>query len=100
LSAKCHTNGIFYGLPTQATSNAMLPRLASWLTAEQGRYGLKLMHSKANSVKTYQDLDKNNNVFINHWYNHKLGSLEHFTIGTIDQLLQMSLSQRHLAFKH
>ena len=100
LSAKCHTNGIFYGLPTQATSNAMLPRLASWLAAEQGRYGLKLMHSKANSVKAYQDLDKNNNVFINHWYNHKLGSLEHFTIGTIDQLLQMSLSQRHLAFKH
>ena len=100
LSAKCHTNGIFYGLPTQATSNAMLPRLASWLAAEQGRYGLKLMHSKANSVKAYQDLDKNNNVFINHWYSHKLGSLEHFTIGTIDQLLQMSLSQRHLAFKH
>ena len=100
LSAKCHTNGIFYGLPTQATSNAMLPRLASWLTAEQGRHGLKLMHSKANSVKTYQDLDKNSNVFINRWYNHKLGSLEHFTIGTIDQLLQMSLSQRHLAFKH
>ena len=100
LSIKCHTNGIFYGLPTQATSNAMLPRLVSWLTAEQGRHGLKLMHSKANSVKTYQDLDKNNNVFINHWYNHKLGSLEHFTIGTIDQLLQMSLSQRHLAFKH
>ena len=100
LSAKCHTNGIFYGLPTQATSNAMLPRLASWLAAEQGRYGLKLIHSKADSVKTYRDLDKNNNVFINHWYNHKLGSLEHFTIGTIDQLLQMSLSQRHLAFKH
>lgn len=100
LSAKCHTNGIFYGLPTQATSNAMLPRLASWLAAEQGRYGLKLMHSKANSVKAYQDLDKNSNVFINRWYNHKLGSLEHFTIGTIDQLLQMSLSQRHLAFKH
>ena len=100
LSAKCHTNGIFYGLPTQATSNAMLPRLASWLTAEQGRHGLKLMHSKANSVKAYQDLDENSNVFINHWYNHKLGSLEHFTIGTIDQLLQMSLSQRHLAFKH
>lgn len=101
LSAKCHTNGIFYGLPTQATSNAMLPRLASWLTAEQGRYGLKLMHSKANSVKAYQDLDKNtDNVFINSWYNRKLGSLEHFTIGTIDQLLQMSLSQRHLAFKH
>lgn len=101
LSAKCHTNGIFYGLPTQATSNAMLPRLASWLTAEQGRHGLKLMHSKANSVKTYQDLSKNHsNVFVNRWYNHKLGSLEHFTIGTIDQLLQMSLSQRHLAFKH
>lgn len=100
LSAKCHTNGIFYGLPTQATSNAMLPRLASWLVAEQGKHGLKLMHSKANSVKAYQDLDKNNNVFINRWYNHKLGLLEHFTIGTIDQLLQMSLSQRHLAFKH
>lgn len=100
LSAKCHTNGIFYGLPTQATSNAMLPRLASWLTVERGKHGLKLMHSKANSVKVYQDLDKNNNVFINHWYSHKLGSLEHFTIGTIDQLLQMSLSQRHLAFKH
>lgn len=101
LSAKCHTNGIFYGLPTQATSNAMLPRLALWLTAEQGRYGLKLMHSKANSVKAYQDLSKNHsNVFVNSWYSHKLGSLEHFTIGTIDQLLQMSLSQRHLAFKH
>lgn len=101
LSAKCHTNGVFYGLPTQATSNAMLPRLASWLTAEQGRHGLKLMHSKANSVKTYQDLSKNHsNVFVNSWYSHKLGSLEHFTIGTIDQLLQMSLSQRHLAFKH
>ena len=101
LSAKCHTNGIFYGLPTQATSNAMLPRLASWLAAEQGKHGLKLMHSKANSVKTYQDLSKNHsNVFVNSWYSHKLGSLEHFTIGTIDQLLQMSLSQRHLAFKH
>lgn len=101
LSNKCHTNGIFYGLPTQATSNAMLPRLISWLNAEQGKHGLKLMHSKANSVKTYQNLQKSNkNIFVNHWYNHKLGPLEHFTIGTIDQLLQMSLSQRHLAFKH
>lgn len=101
LSAKKHKSGILFALPTQATANAMFTRLENWLKCENGTQGLKLMHGKANLNHDYHELSKaKSDVIVNSWYSKKLGTLEPFSVGTIDQLLSMGLKQRHLFLKH
>ena len=101
LSAKKHKSGIFFALPTQATANAMFTRLEHWLNCEKGTQGLKLMHGHANLSHDYQELNNaKSDVIVNSWYSKKLGTLEPFSVGTIDQLLSMGLKQRHLFLKH
>lgn len=101
LSVKKHKSGIFFALPTQATANAMFTRLENWLACENGTQGLKLMHGKANLNHDYQALTKAKyDVIVNSWYSKKLGTLEPFSVGTVDQLLSMGLKQRHLFLKH
>ena len=51
LAIKSGRSGLFFGLPTQATSNGIFPRIISWLkklSADLGeRRGLRLVHGKA-----------------------------------------------------
>lgn len=100
-SQKSHKSGIYFGLPTQSTANGMLDRFKDFIKTEPGTQGLKLMHGKAQFNEDYQKLTKNkHNVIVDSWFSKKLSSLETFTLGTIDQLLAMSLMQRHLFLKH
>lgn len=50
-AARSGAGGLFFALPTMATSNAMFPRLLDWLkrlpTADGSRYSVHLAHSKA-----------------------------------------------------
>lgn len=120
LAAVTKRNGLFVGLPTQATTNAMYNRVEKWvefLAKKQGTdFSIKLAHSKAKLNQNYLDLpdasgvdnfdahgwlDKQaGTVVVNSWFSGKKGILTQFTIGTIDQLLMMALKQKHLFLRH
>lgn len=100
-SAKNGENGLFYSFDTQTSTNERLKPLVKWLNAKPGTQNLTLTHSRAKFNQQYQKLEQSkHNVIVNPWYQNKKAPLAHFNISTIDQLLMMSLSQRHLALKH
>ncbi len=105
--------GVYMGLPTQATSNAMFDRVKSWIEKigeEEGKnLSIRLMHGKAQFNSSFSNLPKAANinqdegggaVTVNAWFAGKKSVLEEFTVGTIDHLLLMGLKQRHLFLKH
>ena len=53
-------SGVFFGLPTQATSNGMFRRVENWLKSVnsdfQGEIGLRLVHGKAELNADYAHL--------------------------------------------
>lgn len=109
-------DGIFMGLPTQATTNAMFKRVNDWLEAVAKRqhenFAIRLMHGKAQFNPTYQGLpnatnihdndtkDDSGSVVTNDWFSGKKSILTKFTVGTIDNLLLMGLKQKHLFLRH
>lgn len=110
LAYLCKEDGVFIGLPTQATSNAMFNRVDQWIEKlaekQKENFPIKLMHSKAQFNKAYRQLpdaenvDTSGAVTINSWFSGKKSILTKFTVGTIDNLLSMALKQRHLFLKH
>lgn len=106
-------SGMFFGLPTQATSNGIFPRVKSWLESlskdTNVTSGLRLLHGKASLNEDFANLSsginldskKEETVILNSWFSGKKSAImDDFVIGTIDQLLSMSLKQRHLFLKH
>lgn len=110
LAFKTGRNGLFFGLPTQATSNAMFSRVDNWLKniakSQNINLPIKLMHGKAEFNDEFEKLPSARNiesrgaVVINSWFSGKKSILNNFTIGTIDQLLLMGLKQKHLFLRH
>lgn len=103
-------DGLFFGLPTQVTTNMMYNRVEPWLQNMAQRqfasYSIKLMHGKAQFNKEYADLPEASNVSeanavtVNSWFSGKKSILTKFTVGTIDNLLLMGLKQKHLFLRH
>ncbi|MGI5990280.1 MAG: CRISPR-associated helicase Cas3' [Lachnospiraceae bacterium] len=112
LAAKTSRSGLFFGLPTQATSNGMFPRIFNWLkhiSTEYGVASIRLQHGKAalnplmNQLAAHvdEDEDTENTVIVNQWFSgRKTAALDDFVIGTVDQFLLASLKQKHLALRH
>lgn len=113
LAAKAGRGGVFFALPTQATSNGIFPRMLNWIKAleTEGRRSIVLAHGKAMFNEDYLGLMPENNpaedyganygVSVNEWFcGRKKGLLADFVVGTIDQLLMAGLKQRHLALRH
>ena len=118
LSFKSGTSGLFFGLPTQATSNGMFGRVHDWLKKIAKEYGtplsLRLCHAKASLNDEMNDLlnktsVKNINVdektdgyvFVNEWFTgRKKTALDDFVVGTVDNFLLSALKQNHLALRH
>ncbi|WP_282802297.1 CRISPR-associated helicase Cas3' [Secundilactobacillus kimchicus] len=110
LAYKTQRPGLFVGLPTQATSNAMFDRVQQWekqLAQEQGdHFPINLMHGKAHFNEAYEkiprasNVDSESGVDINEWFSGKKSVLSKFAVGTIDNLLLMALKQKHLFLKH
>lgn len=102
--------GLFMGLPTQATSNAMFSRVDKWVDElakeENVSLPIRLMHGKAQfnhemqSLPNAQNIDSQSSVVVNSWFSGKKSMLADFSIGTIDHLLLMSLKQKHLFLRH
>lgn len=113
LSQKSKCNGMFYCLPTQATTNAMFYRVYNWLTKVSARNGdemdIQLVHGKASLNDKFADLPHNadigesrdEGVMVNQWFTgNKTAILDSFVVGTIDQLLLLALRKKHLALRH
>lgn len=114
LAAITGSDGVFMGLPTQATTNAMFDRVTTWLgllaKSQGANFPIKLMQGKAQFKKTYRDLPNAMNVdefegdpgsvVVNTWFSGKKSILTKFAVGTIDNLLLMGLKQKHLFLRH
>lgn len=102
--------GVFFALPTQATSDGIFPRLVDWLEhLGIERASARLMHGKAQFNDTFRNLahgtninmDEDTEVFVHEWFNgRKRAILDDFVVGTIDQLLMAALKQKHVMLRH
>ena len=119
LAFKTDRKGMFFGLPTQATSNGIFPRIEDWLKSiyydSDSKNELRLIHGKANLNKDYADLTKASNIAdddisddkksyeaftTNQWFSgKKTAILDDFVVGTVDQFLLLALKQKHLALR-
>ena len=117
-------SGVFFGLPTQATSDGIFKRVEDWLKSVnrdfQGEIGLRLVHGKAELNSDYAHLPRgmqnmndgcggssadndanNSGVILNDWFTgRKTAMLDDFVVGTVDQFLLASLKQKHLMLRH
>ena len=116
VACKTGSSGLFFGLPTQATSNSMFGRVHTWLESILNDYPgasqlLKLYHSKAalndemNSIKEASNINvddaENGGIYVNEWFSgSKKTALNDFVVGTVDGFLLTALKQKHLALRH
>ena len=117
LAGKQQCVGVFFGLPTQASSNGIFPRVESWVDSlgqeNQEKLSLRLSHGKAALNEEFQALSRNycdgidmdgektQYVYVNEWFSgRKKAMLDDFIVGTVDHLLLMALKQKHLMLRH
>lgn len=124
LAQRTGAGGVFFALPTQATSNAMFSRVQTWLdhlpSAEPGqRVSMTLVHGKASLNDDYRGLVRQGRmiatgqdatvdrdrieveVVAHQWLSgRKKAMLASFVVGTVDQLLFAALKSRHLVLRH
>jgi CRISPR-associated endonuclease/helicase Cas3 len=111
LAKKTGRSGLYFGLPTQATSNGIFPRIKDWVTSIQQEsgdsYPIRLAHGKAALNDSFMgvsrniDIDGDGSVFVNEWFSgRKTSALDEFVVGTVDQFLMVGLKQKHLALRH
>lgn len=106
-------SGIYFALPTQATSDGLFPRIKTWIEnlREEEEHSVVLAHGKAQFNDDYTSLfEGSTNVdqyeeatplIIHKWFEgSKKSLLADFVVGTIDQLLMMALKQKHVMLRH
>ena len=107
--------GIFYGLPTQATSNGLFGRLYQWgaKVSEETVNAIRLAHSSSEFHEEYHQLMMRGRAYVdddgqdgsglevNPWFQgNKRALLADFVIGTVDQFLMASLRRKHFMLRH
>lgn len=115
LANRKQEGGIFYGLPTQATSNGLFHRLYQWAekVSEETVNAVRLAHSAAEFQEEYHELfmkgkaevdedgQGSGRMVVNSWFQgNKRALLADFVIGTVDQFLMVSLRRRHFMLRH
>lgn len=120
LARKYKMSGVYFALPTQATSDGIFERIEKWIRTlhPKGSKSIFLAHGKAgfnkdyagikihSNIRTYEKLDQGETasqeaVIVNDWtQGRKKGLLSDFVVGTIDQILMCGLKQKHLALRH
>ncbi|MCL5981576.1 MAG: CRISPR-associated helicase Cas3' [Firmicutes bacterium] len=110
-AAKAKRKGVFFALPTQATSDGIFPRILKWVKKLDSDevHSMRLMHGKAQFNEAYQNLqggvnigeDEDGGVMVHAWFEgRKRALLDDFVVGTIDQLLLAALKQKHVMLRH
>jgi CRISPR-associated endonuclease/helicase Cas3 len=110
---KSGRGGLFFALPTQATSDGIFPRIKAWVgkiaCAQGGYYSLSLAHGKARLNEEYRGLksspqgieDEEGGVVARAWFTgRKKSLLADFVVGTVDQVLMAGIMQKHQAMRH
>ena len=111
---KAKRKGVFFALPTQATSDGIFPRILKWVTKlnslnSEDTHSIRLLHGKAQFNEVYKSMedevnigeDEDGGVIVHGWFKgRKRGMLDDFVVGTIDQLLLAALKQKHLMLRH
>lgn len=119
MAAKFGLGGVFFGLPTQATTNCIFEREIEWLDkANQNQVlSMRLVHSNADTVDSYlalpsvysvdfdsednKDKDGQADIVTHSWFEgRKKSLLADFVVGTVDQILMASLKQKHIMLRH
>lgn len=115
LASRRQEGGIFYGLPTQATSNGLFRRLYKWgvKVSEETVNAIRLAHGSAEFNEDYHKLvmkgrasvdddgQGNGGMEVNPWFQgNKRALLADFVIGTVDQFLMASLRRKHFMLRH
>lgn len=115
-ASKTGKTGIYFALPTQATSNSMFSRMLNWIDhLDNWAHTVKLSHGKAQFNETFEGLQKissstgifeDDRVFshlgvVHEWFEgQKKTMLADFVVGTIDQILLSALKQKHVMLRH
>ncbi|MEJ6401092.1 CRISPR-associated helicase Cas3' [Nicoliella lavandulae] len=113
LAQKKGCSGLFWALPTQATTNAMFGRVEAWCekiaASSDTNVEIQLVHGKAALNDSFTKIphsidineDENAGVLVNGWFSgNKKAILDDFVVGTIDQLLLLALKKKHLELRH
>lgn len=107
LSYKTERTGMFFGLPTQATSNGIFSRVKNWISTMDDEKSIRLIHGKAALNEEFSNLPKSKNIHgedgisVNEWFaGRKVSILDDFIVGTVDQILLSALKQKHLMLRH
>lgn len=111
LAAKHNKNGLFFGLPTQATANGIFERVVKWAETQSRDefHSIRLAHSNAEFQSEYANVIENNSrVFsdseglVAHPFfsENKKALLADFVVGTVDRLLMCALKKKHFMMLH
>ena len=116
MANKHQKSGVYFALPTQATSDGIFKRINKWVeqivNVDGDSKSIFLAHGKAGFNEDYAGIKMRSNAFdydlweredviVNEWTSgRKKGLLSDFVVGTVDQILMCGLKQKHLALRH
>lgn len=114
LARRGNSHGVFFGLPTQATSNGLFGRLYDWASnvSSDTINAIRLAHGASGFHEEYNRLwfqgesqvdveETDNGMMIHPWFQgNKKALLADFVIGTVDQFLMATLKRKHFMLRH
>ena len=110
IASKCKKNGLFFGMPTQATANGIFPRVISWAEkqSEEFYHSVQLQHGNAALNEAFQKIQRgipeeesDSGMIVHSWFcDKKKSCLANFVVATVDQLLMLALKRRHVMLLH
>lgn len=109
MAEKAGRGGLFFGLPTQATANGLLPRIVGWANHQenQGLLSIRLVHGTAQFNEVFTSLprdiaaDDQTGLIVHEWFRGgKQALLSDYVVGTVDQVLLASLMRKHVMLRH
>ena len=118
LAERFELNGLYFALPSMATSDAIFSRVHQWVEHLDVPHGFRapmfLAHSRAQLNDEYRGIAQDGQVLgicdddsqhavavVHEWFSgRKRGLLATFAVGTIDQVLMMALQSKHLVLRH
>ncbi len=109
-ASKCKKNGLFFGMPTQATANGIFPRIINWAEkqSEEFYHTVQLKHGSSALNEIFQriqhgipDEESDSGLIVHSWFcDSKKSCLSDFVTATVDQMLMMALKRRHVMLLH
>lgn len=112
LAEKCEKTGVFFGLPTQATTNGIFERVLRWaeLHSVDDFHSINLAHGNAEFQSDFMnipksippiDTDGDSGIIAHSFFGgRKRALLADFVVGTVDRLLMCALKKKHAMLLH